>query len=173
VTLTAYDPTGSIHIATADVPLSQNGNDFYVEISPLTMSDVYMARADLWVKWKVPYSQESYIDRYRMDCSGYVSYVWQLPVAANTVSLGNYAYEVELWDLMPGDAINDLEAENDGHVVIFAGWEDYDALAFWAYEENLGTRGASRGIRQLVWTGDSYSIPALYMDNVVFQRANY
>lgn len=174
VTLTAYDPAGISRSMTVFVPKSQGGDEFAVDMLPFGMSDVYMERAQRWVDEDVRYSAAVHEDYppYRMDCSGYVSYVWQLPIAANTTTLKDYAYEIEWWDLTPGDAINDQESGDYGHVVIFAGWQDYDALTFWAYEENYDT-GAALGIRQLEQTDGGYSIPDLNMYNVVFQRADY
>lgn len=172
VTLTAHGPAGIVHSMRTYVPEDQGDNDvFWTELLPFGMSDVYQERAEVWVDADIPYDQYDYQNGYRTDCSGYLSFIWQLPVSANTVSLGQYAYEVNgWWNLAIGDAINDQEWGNDGHVVMFAGWEDFDSLRFWAYEENPGEGGAARTVRQLIETDEGYSIPELNMYGVVFQR---
>jgi hypothetical protein len=63
-------------------------------------------------------------DAYRSDCSGLVSWAWQLPAPGHVTSgFAPYATDVSdviaIADLQPGDALN-----NDSHVMLFAAWKD-------------------------------------------------
>ncbi len=56
-----------------------------------------------------------------VDCSGFVSRCWELPVKHSTRSLGSVCYELEDYsELQPGDALNKF----DGHVVLFKSFVD-------------------------------------------------
>ncbi len=68
-------------------------------------------------------------DAYRSDCSGLVSYAWQLPApGAVTRDFAPFriglTHEIRAVALRPGDAVN-----NAGHVMIFAGWTSRPYLA--------------------------------------------
>ena len=55
-----------------------------------------LARARIWIDNQVPYSQTAIRDGYRTDCSGFVSYAWQLPTPGPDTTLfvsGGYAIE--------------------------------------------------------------------------------
>ena len=104
-----------------------------------------IARALVWVELQVPYDQGVYRDGYRTDCSGFVSYAWELmnsdgePISPDTVALGNtYGSDISLTDIQPGDIINNKRSGNDGHVVMFVNWIDQEYTKFTAYEENGG-----------------------------------
>jgi hypothetical protein len=63
-------------------------------------------------------------DAYRSDCSGLVSFAWQLPPPGHITSgFAPFATDVSdviaVADLQPGDALN-----NDTHVMLFAAWKD-------------------------------------------------
>ena len=104
-----------------------------------------VTRARQWVAAKVPYcggpngghdaicggtcsrtgsADEPQWNPYRSDCSGLVSWAWDLP-APGAVTSGLAPYEtssshtVNGIDLVPGDALN-----NETHVMLFAGWTD-------------------------------------------------
>ncbi|MGW3404897.1 hypothetical protein [Streptomyces zhihengii] len=77
-------------------------------------------------------------EKYRPDCSGFVSMAWRLPKDGgwdrNTRSLTSYGDTagVPLDDLKPGDAILDSV---DGHVALFHKWTDSSKTDMWVYEE--------------------------------------
>nr|HEX4318282.1 hypothetical protein [Kofleriaceae bacterium] len=61
-------------------------------------------------------------DPYRSDCSGFVSWSWDLPAPGRTT--GDFApfttdltHTIQASDLRPGDAIN-----NDEHIMLFEAW---------------------------------------------------
>lgn len=104
-----------------------------------------LARAATWVNLKVPYNQGIYLDGYRTDCSGFVSYSWKLkdsnqtPISPDTIALGKvYGVNIYIENIQPGDIINNRRAGNDGHVVLFVRWIDEKHTKFMAYEENGG-----------------------------------
>ncbi|MGW8989873.1 hypothetical protein ACWGRF_08095 [Streptomyces zhihengii] len=77
-------------------------------------------------------------EKYRPDCSGFVSMAWRLPKDGgwdrNTRNLTSYGDTagVSLDDLKPGDAILDSV---DGHVALFHKWTDSSKTNMWVYEE--------------------------------------
>ncbi len=107
---------------------------------------------------------------YRCDCSGFVSFAWQLGTSPDTTRLWQFSTNIEPYDLPPGGAINDQESGAQGHAILFVKWTDFENLNFVAYEENYGYSGTVENEYQLEWTGDGYSIPSLDMYNVAFQR---
>ncbi|MEO6775701.1 MAG: hypothetical protein ABI467_22265 [Kofleriaceae bacterium] len=99
-------------------------------------------RAQQWVDAMVPYCQaanhkadadascsaictrpdNAEWDPYRSDCSGLVSWAWELPAPGHTTAtLAPYdtsvSHAIDAIDLLPGDAIN-----NDHHTMLFAAW---------------------------------------------------
>ncbi|HUB07416.1 MAG TPA: GH25 family lysozyme [Myxococcales bacterium] len=110
-------------------------------IAPSSAKDM-LDRAFNWVG-RVWYSQDSYTDGYRQDCSGFVSYVWQLGTSDTTYSLAGGPWNNDLsvrinWgQLTPGDAINfpgDWQA-GTGHVELWGGWLNRDHTEYCAIEE--------------------------------------
>ena len=107
--------------------------------------DDAVARAREWVAAKVPYcggpnggkdvicggtctrtgtAENKAWDAYRSDCSGLVSFAWDLPAPGHTTSdfapfATDVSKEITVAALMPGDALN-----NDEHVMLFAGWKN-------------------------------------------------
>ena len=127
-----------------------------------------IARAQDWVNAECPYSQTSYTDGYRMDCSGFVSMAWDLQTGTGdaqslvTQTLPEVATDVGTtrsitWGspaVKPGDAIiyNSTITPVDGsHAILFQSWGTKPGY-FNAYEEN-GTYGAIRdqGATELPW----------------------
>lgn len=109
-----------------------------------------MARAQRWVDLAVPYSQGSYFEGYRQDCSGYVSMAWRLtwPTGAAkslaTDTLPGICTPIGKDDLLPGDAIiKPKTATTTGHSVIFGGWSNASRTHYWAFEES-GSHGGTR-----------------------------
>jgi hypothetical protein len=98
-----------------------------------------LKRAKAWVDKEIAYDQGRYYDGYRQDCSGFVSMAWQLGTSAVTGTLPQYSRTLgSKDDLQPGDAINNRQAGNSGHVVLFVRWIDKAQGKFVAYEENGG-----------------------------------
>jgi len=106
------------------------------------MTNPAVARAQLWVDAKVPYCQapnhkpdadaacastctrpdNAAWDPYRSDCSGFVSWAWDLPAPGRTTSLfapfkTDITTAIQAADLVPGDAVN-----NDQHMMLFVAW---------------------------------------------------
>lgn len=103
-----------------------------------------LARAQQWVDEGVMYSFSPNYAGYRTDCSGLVSWAWQLGAPGHTTySLGggpsdDGASYVIAWDeLAPGDALNypGNVSAGTGHVMLFAGWADAAHYGFYTYEE--------------------------------------
>jgi hypothetical protein len=118
-------------------------------------------RAKAWVDKGISYNQTAYYEGYRQDCSGFVSMAWSLPTSAVTGSLPNYAVTLSGKDnLLPGDAINNRQAGNNGHVVLFVQWIDKGTGKFVAYEENGGRWGKTvRTELTLNWKNGSWDVP--------------
>ncbi|MFJ2575311.1 hypothetical protein [Kitasatospora aureofaciens] len=113
--------------------------------------DQAVARARDWVNKAVPYSSNGlnppyswWADdetggRYRQDCSGLVSMAWELTDSLNTGSLPNVSTRINIDDLQPGDALNNIST----HTVLFTGWADsshYTANIIEEYSRSGPTR---------------------------------
>ena len=59
-------------------------------------------RAQAWVDAKVPYSQTSYYQGYRQDCSGYVSMAWELSQSYVTQDFPSFCTKISKSDLKKG-----------------------------------------------------------------------
>lgn len=178
VTLTKVDGSGLRTEIVVYVPTYQPGIDVsWYTLFPLSMGEVYVERGRHWVEKHISYYSPDNPDvqpmnymGYRRDCSGFVSFAWQLGKSPDTTTLWQYATNVQHLQLSAGDAINDEESGAQGHVILFVRWIDFDQLKFLAYEENYSYGGAVENEYRLEWTGDGYSIPSLDMYNVAFQR---
>lgn len=110
-----------------------------------TFAETTLSRARLWIAAEMPYcggpngghdlicggtcerdgtAKKSDWDKYRSDCSGFVSWAWGLePPGRTTSTLAPYDTEesvlVKVDDLAPGDALN-----SGHHVMLFGGWTD-------------------------------------------------
>jgi hypothetical protein len=84
-------------------------------------------------------------DKYRSDCSGFVSWSWGLPAPGETTrTLAPYETTVStlitVEELQPGDALN-----GSGHVMLFGGWADKAAgKALILQESRCGTNAAEK-----------------------------
>jgi hypothetical protein len=113
-----------------------------------TFSEQTLARAREWIDAKMPYcggpnggkdlicggtcvregtAKSAEWDKYRSDCSGFVSWSWGLPPPGRTTStLAPYdataSSVIPVADLDPGDALN-----GKGHVMLWGGWVDEKA----------------------------------------------
>jgi len=108
------------------------------------MVDPAIARGELWIEAKVPYCQainhahdadadcastctrpdNADWDPYRSDCSGFVSWAWDLPSTGGGRTTAGFApfktditHVIDGLDLQPGDAVN-----NDEHIMMFKEW---------------------------------------------------
>ncbi|MHB9004343.1 MAG: cell wall-binding repeat-containing protein [Coriobacteriia bacterium] len=121
-------------------------------VAPALSRSTILARAARWVQLGVPYSQSSYFEGYRTDCSGYVSMAWALtyngqPTSLSTAGLDapNVSVAITKNDLQPGDMIlrpNDQPGAPYGHAVIFAGWADVARTTYYGYHESSSKNGA-------------------------------
>jgi hypothetical protein len=111
-------------------------------LSNITRAEV-MARAQMWVDKKIPYCQCAggppteccgtcpFCSDYRCDCSGYVSYCWNLGTGYVTSTLHEVAHQIGKDQLKEGDIM--LYAAD--HVVLFGGWADASEETYYAYQE--------------------------------------
>ena len=118
-------------------------------------------RAMIWVNQGQFYSQDvAYAyngtgqngqQKWRRDCSGFVSMAWRLNGQApnygrNTSSLIDIAPEISYPDLMRGDILDDPNGGPgySAHVIIFDGWVGAVGGDFFMIEENPSYGGAVR-----------------------------
>ncbi|WP_405790983.1 hypothetical protein OG753_30955 [Streptomyces sp. NBC_00029] len=105
--------------------------------APITRSSV-IARAKTWVDAKVPYSQSSYREGYRTDCSGLVSMAWNLGTNAWTGNLDTYANRISKSELRKGDMLlfhNAANPVSGSHVVLFESWTDSSMTSYIGIEQ--------------------------------------
>ena len=131
-----------------------------------SFSERTLARARLWIDAGMPYcggpnggkdvicggtcsrtgiAKTAEWDKYRSDCSGFVSWSWGLAAPGETTrTLAPYATAVSsliaIDDLQPGDALN-----GSSHVMLFGGWADKAAgKALILQESRCGTNAAEK-----------------------------
>jgi hypothetical protein len=131
-----------------------------------SFSDRTLARAREWIDASMPYcggpnggkdvicggtcsrsgsAKSTEWDKYRSDCSGFVSWSWGLAAPGQTTrTLAPYATTVSslitVDDLQPGDALN-----GSGHVMLFGGWVDKAAgKALILQESRCGTTASEK-----------------------------
>jgi len=122
---------------SVNVPSSQSNSDFvYVNVPTPTARQWMQWRALTWVKDGVPYDNTKIHDGYRQDCSGYVSFAWSLSRSYTTDNWRSFAGNIKFDDMQPGDALNNPEKGDLGHVILFMGWVDRKAGTFVGFEEN-------------------------------------
>ena len=115
------------------------------DVDPVTASEV-IARATGWTTVDVPYSQTTWYQGYRTDCSGFVSMTWALtsggqPLSLVTQTLPNVATQIPFSQLMPGDTLifNSTADPQDGsHAELFGGWVNSSEQYFYVYQESGG-----------------------------------
>lgn len=110
--------------------------------------------ADTWLNPPVPYSQSSYYNGYRQDCSGYVSMAWQLDTSATTWTIPNYAHQIDKSELASGDVLLNI----DEHVLIFDSWVDGSQSQYWAYEQTP-PQTVYRAVQYPYWPGYGTYLP--------------
>ncbi|CAN5803161.1 hypothetical protein BH09MYX1_BH09MYX1_61000 [soil metagenome] len=166
--------------------------------------DAMIARAESWVAVDMPYcgglagGKDWYVgaegysgsnqcvlrtgskssptwDKYRSDCSGFVSFVWQLPANGSGAEswTGGYntwgfapmhqqgpqeSHEINVDSLLPGDALNtDWSPRGDQHIALFAGWVDK-------------SQHTARILQETWWTTD-ITDSVMHVDTVSGSRA--
>jgi hypothetical protein len=108
----------------------------------ITRTEV-IKRANHWIKKKVKYSQSSYYQGYRRDCSGFVSMAWKLRHSYTSSSIRGVARRISASRLKPGDAVR-----RSGHVEIFGGWKSKRKRTYWALEESTWGKPALRKVKR-------------------------
>lgn len=93
-----------------------------------------LARAQKRVDLPVPYSQQRYVEGYRTDCSGYVSYCWKTGTSWNTRSFYRVTHGIKTFELQPGDAM----LKPGYHIRLFYAWLDDAHTTYVAYESASG-----------------------------------
>jgi hypothetical protein len=111
--------------------------------SAITRSTV-IARAHTWVKKRVHYSQSSYFQGYRRDCSGFVSMAWKVGRSYTSSTIQHVARRVSISKLKSGDAVH-----TSGHVAIFVKWASKKHHRYVAMEESTWGKPALRRVRSL------------------------
>jgi hypothetical protein len=129
--------------------------------------DQVLARANTWVKKRVPYSQSGYYRGYRRDCSGMVSMAWGLKTSYTSGTIGSRAKRVSKKNLKPGDAVY-----TPGHVSIFVGWANKKKTRYRVMEQSgrgkpalKRTRTWRRGSKGLRLRGIQDNPPVLVASN--------
>lgn len=143
-----------------------------------------MDRAQQWVNAQMPYcgatpggwdgicgvtctgrARRSDWDRYRSDCSGYVSWVWQLAYQDGHRTWGFAPFNQEgaafsevipATSLQPGDALNSATKDiYTQHIILFAGWVDKaNGIVKTLEEANCSADLVVRNDRKMVVNGD-------------------
>jgi hypothetical protein len=116
-----------------------------------------VGRGKVWVNANVPYDQTKchktagpWNDRYRTDCSGFISMVWALDrsyTTADFVADRSGKWSTIGWSsLQPGDAVV-YRKSGHGHIVLFVGWANSGHTAIKAYEEKGTAYGTVATVR--------------------------
>ena len=128
------------------LPLASGG--YY---GPTISAATILSRAQSWVNEGVPYSESAYWTdangTYRQDCSGYVSMAWDLNTNSTNYGLTTGTLPKVATELNPGNEQASIDALQPGdmvdltttHVVLFAGWQSVDSVAFVYQESQPGT----------------------------------
>lgn len=162
------DRLGRIHLWTCDSSgrnpsqrwTSTNAGPFGPTTTVNPQTNDILQRARSWVDQGISYNQRGSYQGYRQDCSGFISMAWRLPTSAVTGTLPQYSITLgSKNDLRPGDAINNRQAGNSGHVVMFVRWVDQNRGTFIAYEENGGRGRTVQTQLTLVPYRGQYNIP--------------
>src|SRR6266511_5681051 len=109
-----------------------------VDPGPLVSRGEILARARSWLAVPVPYSQTTFRDGYRTDCSGYVSMAWKTNRNYWTGDLNTIGTAIAYNDLRPGDMLlyhNPANPVNGSHVVLFDRWVSGVGGDFFIYEQ--------------------------------------
>jgi len=125
-----------------NIQCCEQGTTTTTKHAPITRATV-LSRAAEWTAAKIPYCQCSggppteccgtcpYCSDYRCDCSGYVSFCWNLGTGYTTSTLPQVSHPIQKDQLLPADAM----LNQGDHVVLFAGWADADNKTYYAIQE--------------------------------------
>jgi hypothetical protein len=152
---------------SVSIAATQQTTSYYSMIVPTPTERQWMIwRAQTWINDNVAYNQSSTHDGYRQDCSGYVSYVWQLTKPGTSPSgMSIYSTQISFNNLLPGDALNNPSA----HTMLFVKWVDQSAGTFIAYEEEnpaSGTRMRTLTLNKMtgvIIQNSFYTYPGKYV----------
>jgi hypothetical protein len=157
---------------------------------PTTPGQGSIARGMMWVAAMVPYCQAPNHqpdgdascasictrpdvpawDPYRSDCSGFVSWSWELPAPGRTTAdfapfTTDITHEIDSSQLRPGDAIN-----NDEHVMLFEEWTQVGSEAKFLEEPGCSaSQPYAREVTVSVTTNGSTVSPAGYGDFIAIR----
>jgi hypothetical protein len=95
---------------------------------------------------RVPYSQTSWFEGYRQDCSGFVSMAWVLRASYPTGMMDLIARPIPKWALRSGDVLLNNSATYP-HVVLFGWWTDRSHTSYVGFEQ-IGSAG--RPVRRVL-----------------------
>ena len=151
----------------ASVPTQAQTNSYYaVSVPTPTARQWIVWRAQTWVTDHVAYNQSSTHDGYRQDCSGYVSFAWQIKKPGTSPSgISAYAHTISFDSLQPGDALNNASA----HTMLFVKWVDKSKGTFIADDEenpSSGTRQRTLTLNKstgVITQNIYYSYPGKYV----------
>ena len=131
-----------------------------------------VARGRSWVDRAVPYSQSSYFEGYRQDCSGFLSMSWVLsrngaPTSLSTADLDarTLVTPIAKGDLQPGDMIlrpKDQLGAAYGHSVLFVAWADPAHTKYIGYHESSGSGKAVMATITYPFWGETGFAPYRY-----------
>jgi hypothetical protein len=123
---------------TVTISAAEQLEDYYaVTVAKPSARTQIVWRASTWVTDNVAYSSSSKHDGYRQDCSGFVSYTWQLTKPGTSPSgLKDSSYQIAYSKLKSGDALI-----SSSHAMLFIQWVDQSKGTFIAYEEENATYG--------------------------------
>jgi len=159
--ITTVTPRPNSHIPFLGVQLGGGGGKQTDTAQQRTM---ILERAQAWVDAKIPYNQQAQRDGYRTDCSGFVSYAWQLSGSPDTTSFvtKGYAVDIPIEKLQPADALNNKRPGDEGHIVIFVRWLDSaDKTRFEAYDMNTYPGFPSKKIFTLQQSTNGWTVVEL------------
>jgi type II secretory pathway pseudopilin PulG len=171
LTVTAYYYVSSEYpaykgqVITVKIPGDASSDFYSVTVSAPKTTDWIYWRAKTWVTDKVAYDQSSRHDGYRQDCSGFVSFAWQLPKPGTSPKgLLEYADKIAFSKLKMGDVLVNPSA----HAMIFIKWVDKAAGTFIAYQEETtktGTRERTMTLNTSAGTvtQGTYTYPDTYI----------
>lgn len=118
-----------------------------LEEAPLDRAQA-IKRARDWAERGVPYSQKGYKGGYRRDCSGLISYAWDLPENITTWRIPLVAKRIGKGSLKPGDVLLNASGGRGGrHVVLFDKWANSKKTHYWGIEQT-GARGIDKTVRR-------------------------
>lgn len=153
---------------TAESRIATESAGVFATLGASQSRDAIIVRAKSWADEKVPYGSfddnpdNDYHKGYRADCSGFVSFTWQLPKPGpDTTSFGSYSTEISIEELQKGDTLNNKRGQKAGHMVLFVEWLNTEHTQFKSYDLNTYPGYVSEQTFTLVQKGDGWTINEL------------